>query len=108
MPPKKKTSTKTSSSSSGAKKSRAKKPVSDPTIRSLFEIRDKLLASAKSDEEREKIHMTCKGIYGCPKFATEAERKKCFDGVRAKLKAVKGGGKKRRKSRKRSKSKKKK
>ena len=101
------------SKSSGKKK----KVIKDSNIKEIFAIRDKLLLEAKTESEKENIHMACKGIFACPKHATDAEKSKCFADIRKKLEVLMGvkvkkgscdsamGGRKRNRSRSRSKSK---
>jgi hypothetical protein len=74
-----------------SKSPRKKRPVTDPDILSVFAMRDKMLESAKSDTEKEAVHMACKGLFGCPKSASAAEKKKCFDNIKSKLEALKKG-----------------
>lgn len=77
---------------------RKKKAPSDPTVGDLFARRDKLLASAKDDASKEKIHLSVKGAFKCAK----EQDKKCLDKLSDNLKKLGGG--KRRKSRSRSRS----
>jgi hypothetical protein len=86
---------------------RQKKPIKDADIIEIFAIRDSLIEKASDEKEKESIHLACKGIFKCPKSATAAEKKKCFDSIKKKLDALGGKKKKggRRKSRSKSRSK---
>ena len=79
---------------------RKKKVPSDPAVTSLFERRDKLLASAKDDEAKEKIHKSVKGAFKCSK----EQDKKCLDKLSDNLKKLGGGKRRRSKSRSKSRS----
>lgn len=101
------------------KSSRKKKrKITDSNILEVFALRDKLLESTSDEAEKEKIHMACKGLFSCPKFATDAEKSKCFTDIKKKLEAMHGhapskskkaasvaGGRKHRKTRSKSRSK---
>jgi hypothetical protein len=94
-------------------KKRPKREVKDVTIKEIFAVRDELLAKAVTDDAKKEIHMACKGLFGCPKDPKEEGKKKCFEGIKAKLtalggvfpKAKKGGGRARSRSRSRGKAK---
>ena len=86
-------------------------PKDHKLVAKIVELRDSLLETAKSDEEKEMIHAPCKGMYKCSKLQDEA----CLTGILDKLKDVKksikggscgctDGGGKRRKSKTRARS----
>ena len=80
----------------GKKKSTKNEHKDMEKIRSL---RDKLQAAAKTDAEKEKIGLACKGMYGCVKGNPGDDKKQvaCLDTIYKKLEKIKsGGGKKRR------------
>lgn len=97
---------------------KAKKAKKDPhpDVKKVLDYRNDLLAKAKTDAEKTAIHEDCKGLFGCPKQATDKEKEACYENIMKKLKAheskAKKGGrsrarsKSRRRSRSRSKSKK--
>lgn len=60
-----------------------------PIVNELLARRNKLLEKASSEESKEKVHMSVKGLYKCAK----EENKKCLDEIDGNLKKL--GGKKR-------------
>jgi hypothetical protein len=95
-----------SGNDSSKKSRRRKRVIKDTDILAILKVRDDLLANTTDEAKKEEIHMACKGLFACPKSATDAEKSKCFDTVRSKLKKLGGklSGGARRKSRSRSRS----
>jgi len=92
-------------SCSGGASRKRKRVIKDEDILEILKTRDELLAKTTDPAKQEEIHMACKGLFACPKSATDAEKVKCFDAVRSKLKKLGSklsGGSRRRKSRKRT------